>query len=93
MTVTNRWPDKDKDDVLDFSIDWTSALDSGDAISSVTWIVPAGLTKDSQSVSGAVATIWLSGGTVDADYTVTCRVVTTGGRTMDRSARLYVTER
>lgn len=93
MTNTLKWPDKDPDDVLDYQVDWSGRLPTGDTISTSTWIVPAGLTKDSDSTSTKTTTIWLSGGTAGSTYSVTNRVVTTGGRTMDASVTLRLREK
>ncbi len=93
-----RWPDKDPADVLDYGLDWAEALNQtspADTISSTTWTVPAGLTAGAQFVVGSVATTWLSGGAAGAegaDYTITCRIVTAGGRTLERSVKLMVKE-
>ena len=93
-----RWPDKDPADVLDYGLDWSDQLalvSPADTISSATWTVPAGLTAGAQFVVGGVATTWLSGGTAGeagADYTLTCRIVTSGGRTLERSVKLLVKE-
>lgn len=90
-----RWPDKDPADVLDYALDWSDQLalsDPDDTISSATWTVPAGLTAGAQFVASGIAAIWLSGGTAGTDYTVTCRIVTTGGRTLERSVKLLVKE-
>ena len=93
-----RWPDKDPADVLDYGLDWSDQLalvTPADTISSATWTVPAGLTAGAQFVMGGVATTWLSGGTAGAagtDYTITCHIVTTGGRTLERSVKLLVKE-
>jgi hypothetical protein len=86
------WPNKDPDDILDYSIDWTRLLDPGDTIASVTWIVPSGLTGGAELITGAITTVWLSGGTTGRTYDVTARVTTSGGRQIDRSGRLFVTE-
>lgn len=83
---------KDPDEVKDYSIDWSARL-AGDTINSVTWTVPTGLTKDSQSLSGAIATAWFSGGTAGTTYQIGCRVVTAGGRTYDVTVRLRVRSR
>lgn len=89
-----RWPNKDPDDVIDYAIDWTAHLDSGDTIQSATWsVAPAGLTLGTATVVGAKASVWLQGGTAGQDYVVTCRVVTAGARQMDRSAKVLVTSR
>lgn len=80
------WPDKDPNEVLDYQLDWTARL-SGDTITTSTWVVPADITKDSDSTTTTVTTIWLSGG--DASnangHLLTNRVVTAGGRTMEQS--------
>jgi hypothetical protein len=94
-----RWPDKDPADVLDYALDWSDQLSltsPADTISSATWAVPAGLIAGEQFVIDGVATIWLSDGTAGTngtDYTLTCRIATTGGRTIERSVRLFVRER
>lgn len=84
---------KDPDAVLDYEIDWTEWLD-GDAIQTATWHDPTdGLTVVRSSTTNTVSTVWLSGGTVGATAKVTCRVVTNGGRTEDRTLSLWVTQR
>ena len=93
-----RWPDKDPADVLDYGVDWSDQLalpDPDDTISSATWTVPSGLIAGAQFVEGGIAVIWLSGGTAGAsgtDYTLICRIVTAGGRTLERSVKLLVKE-
>jgi len=86
------WPDKDPNEVLDYELDWSARLSDGDTISASTWIVPDGLTEDSNSNTTTTTTIWLSGGTL-GEYTLTNRVTTAGGRTMDQSVRLTVVEK
>jgi len=83
---------KDPDAILDYSLDWTRWLD-GDTISTATWTVPSGLTLDSDDLDGAVATAWVSGGTVGESYDVACEVTTAAGRTVARVLRLEVVER
>jgi hypothetical protein len=80
---------KDPDANLDYFIDWTPWL-GADTIVSATWIVPTGITKTAQTNTTTGATVWLSGGTMNYSYTVTCRVVTAGGRTDDRSFTVQV---
>jgi hypothetical protein len=87
-----RWPAKDPDELLDYSIDWTARL-AGDTLSSVEWILPNELIEDHKSQSGAVATIWLGGGTLGIVHTVTCRVTTAAGRIMDQSALIKIMPR
>lgn len=86
---------KDSNAKLDFAIDWTPWLQSGDTITTATWTVPAGITQatPAPSVTGGKATIWLEGGTVGASYAVTCRVTTTQGRIDDRTITILIRER
>lgn len=91
-----QWPPKDPDDVLDFSIDWSEVLESDglvgtpDTIATVTWTLPAGITKGSQAEALGIATVWISGGTIGSKYDVHCRMVSAGGRTYDRTVTLPV---
>lgn len=84
-----RLPNKDPDEVLDYAIDWTPRL-GADVIVSSTWVVPVGLTKESDTHSTTDTTIWLSGGTSGDVYQMTNRVVTSGGRTMEEDRELLV---
>ena len=94
--ATLKWPDKDPNDVLDYVIDWTARLDPDtDTIQSSLWIVPDGITKNSdQIMSGSKKTkIWLSGGSVSITYSFVNRVTTVGGRTMDQTVKIKVKEK
>ena len=85
------WPPKDPDEVLDYSIDWSEVLaEDEDTIDDVVWSFPAGITKDSQSEDGGLATVWISGGTAGIKYEIGCRMVTAGLRTYDRTVSLSV---
>lgn len=83
------WPFKDPDEVLDYEIDWTARL-VGDTISSSTWIIPDGITKNSDTFTSTSALVWLSGGVEGASLLLVNRVVTAGGRTMDQSVALKI---
>lgn len=88
---------KDPDAKLPFAVDWSAWLTTeGDTATSATWTVPAGLVQESSPAPTLVngkATVWLSGGTDGQNYTVTCHLTTTGGRTDDRSFRVSVRTR
>lgn len=93
------WPNKDPNDVLDYGIDWLGTADDqgflyglSDTISTSTWIVPTGITKDSDSNTTTATTIWLSGGMAGTSYTLINRIVTVGGRTKDQSIKIKVKE-
>ena len=84
---------KDPDAVLDYTVDWTEYLTAiSDTISSVTWILSSGITKVSQSNTTTTATAFVSGGVSDVE-TLTCRIVTAGGRTDDRTIQLKIVSR
>jgi hypothetical protein len=76
---------KDPDAVLDYAFDWSSWLATGETISSHTITVETGITKDSDSESSGVVTVWLSGGTAENEYDVACKIVTSAGRTDERT--------
>jgi len=95
---------KDPDAVLDYAWDWAGLtngttgarsdwLASGETIVSYTVTVPAGITKDSESSTTSTVTVWLSGGTVGTYYTIACEIVTSEGRTDERSIILLVANR
>lgn len=91
---------KDPNAVLDYSWDWFNAASgeangwlNGDTYSSHTITADAGITVNSSSQSGGIITAWLAGGTVGVKYKVTCRIVTTGGRTDDRTIYIKIKER
>jgi hypothetical protein len=81
---------KDPDAVLDYAFDWSSWLATGETISSHTITVETGLTKDSDSESSGVVTVWLSGGTADEEYDVACKIVTNASRTDERTMTIRV---
>ncbi len=84
---------KDPSAVLDYGFDWSDWLNTGETISSVVWTVPTGLTKDSQSNTSTIATVWLSSGTAGQSYQVACKIVTSVSRTDERSMMIIVENR
>lgn len=83
---------KDPDSVVDYQFDWSTWL-GADTIATSTWIVPAGITLDSDTNTTTTTTAWLSGGTLNATYIVTNRITTVGGRTEDRSMIITIREK
>lgn len=101
------WPNKDPDELLDYSVDWSRFLGS-DTISAVTWYVydeddvktqmsdaavVNGLQFIQGTVSGQVATARFGLGTNNVRYTVVCRVDTGDGLRYERSIFLRVKEK
>lgn len=102
-----KWPDKDKDEILDYSVDWSRFLDT-DTVSAVTWFIDDvdgvkteaeelsvvnGLQFIQGTISGAVSTARFSLGTNNVRYTVTCRITTSSGLRYERSIFLRVKEK
>lgn len=79
--------------VLDYSVDWSAWLVSGETIANSSWTVSSGLTLGTDSNTTTVATAWISGGTAGRNYTATNHIVTSAGREDDRSIALYCRER
>lgn len=92
-----KWPDKDPNEVLDYVMDWSARLADDDEITASSWtiapVTASPLTADSNSFTASSATIWLSGGLLGTKYTLTNRVVTDDGRTMDQSVTLKIKAR
>ena len=101
-----KWPPKDKDEQLDYSVDWSRFL--GDAtISGIVWYVDDssgtktvltegstvnGIQNVAQTISGDVATINLGLGTANYDYKFTCRMTDNSGSIAERVIRLKIKE-
>jgi hypothetical protein len=80
---------KDPSSVEDFGLEW--GLAEGDTLTSSTWTVPAGITRNSDSFQASgQTTIWLSGGTDGAVYRLVNRITTSQGRTDERTLRVLV---
>jgi hypothetical protein len=102
-----KWPDKDKDEIVDFSIDWSRFL-GADTISGVTWFINDGdgvkeELSDNETVFGlrfiqdsnttTVSTARFADGTNNVRYTVTCRIITAQGLQYERAVFLRVREK
>lgn len=83
---------KDPDSTEDFAFNWVADLD-GDTIVSSNFVLPDGLAEMSASNTDTTATIFVSGGSACMSYRITNRIVTAGGRTLDKTIRIYVQER
>jgi hypothetical protein len=101
-----RWPNKDPDETLDYSVDWSRWL-NGATISSVVWYVDNssgtktaltagntvnGLQNIAQTVSDGVATINLGSGTNNIEYKIYCNMSDSSGSTAERVIRLRIKE-
>ena len=100
-----KWPNKDPNEILDYSIDWSRFL-SGATLSSVTWfvddadgvktqLIPSGqLVKGIQLISATntdkVATARIGSGDNNIQYQFYCRITDTNGLVVERKIRLRV---
>lgn len=80
--------ERDPNSVLDYLWDWSEWLADAETISSHSIVPEAGITIDSSTNTTTSVTAWVSGGTVDIIYEVTCRITTNQGRTQDSTIRL-----
>jgi hypothetical protein len=86
----------DPNEVKDYTLNWSGSapgprLATGETITTSTWTVPSGITKDSDTDTDTTTTIWLSGGTAGVSYRLTNHVVTSQGRQYDWSITVLVT--
>lgn len=106
--MSYKWPNKDPDETLDYSVDWSRFLGDGVNISTVIWFVDdadgvktqidAGNTVDgiqniAQTNTNTVATINLGSGTNNKEYKFTCQVNDSSGSTAERTIKLRIKER
>lgn len=102
-----KWPPKDKDETLDYSLDWSRALEGSETIQSVTWYIVnsnnakvsfgLGVTVDglknlTQTNTSSVATIYLQDGTDNKEYQLYCSITTSVGRVKERSVKIRIRE-
>jgi len=91
--------EKDPYSVLDYSLDWTNWMPSGDTISSITITAEtisgdaAPLTIDSSTNTNYIATANISDGTAGNIYNVEYKIDTTNGLKDSRNFRIKVVER
>ena len=105
--MSYKWPDKDKDEIVDYSVDWSRLL-GNESVASTLWFIKAadgtktavndadvvnGLQFVAGTVSGQVSTARFSLGTNNIRYTVTCQVTTGSGLQYERSIFLRVKEK
>ena len=103
-----RWPNKDPDETLDYSIDWSRFLGDSITITSVQWYVnnsagvktllaPGetvnGVQNVSQTSTDTVSTINIGSGTNNTEYKFYCRITDSSGSQAERVVKLRIKER
>jgi hypothetical protein len=88
------WPIKDPNEVLDYEVDWSLRLETGETITSSDFtVVDGSVTLGAKSIDGESTITWLSGGTAGELCVILNRIVTSIGRTYDQSVKLRVRSR
>lgn len=87
------WPDKDPNDKLDYTIDWSAALTEGDTIVASEWEIPNELTSSNISFDTTKTIVWLAGGGNGGKHSIINKVTTSAGRVIERSVLLKVKSR
>ena len=82
---------QDPQDRLDYEIDWSEWLPTGDTIITSTWAVDdAALTLDDDSATTTAATVFASGGVIGSAYLVTNHIETGQGREKDQTIKIKI---
>ena len=105
--MSYKWPNKDPDETLDYSVDWSRWLGTGVTIASVAWFVDNasgvktsftagstvnGLQNVSVTNTNTVATINLAMGTLNKEYKIYCRITDSSGSVVERVIKLNIKE-
>lgn len=101
-----KWANKDPDEILDYSVDWSRFLETA-TISSVLWSVDNesgvkttiasgqsvnGIQNVSQTNTSTVATINLGLGTLNEEYKFYCRITDSTGSIAERVIKIRIKE-
>jgi hypothetical protein len=105
--MSYKWNDKDKDEIVERSVDWSRLL-RDDTLSAATWYiydgegvkteataasVVNGLQFVTGTISGQVATARFSLGTNNVRYTISCKITSGSGLVYERSIFLRIKEK
>ena len=85
---------KDPDAYLDYAMDWSTWLNTGENVS--TYVVSVNdtvLTIATFTKSSNIVTAWLSGGASGQTYTVSIKITTDAARIEERSFRIKIKQR
>ena len=105
--MSYKWPDKDPDETVDYSVDWSRFIPN-DTLSASNWFVQDaagakeavsnaevvdGLQFVQSTISGKTATACFALGTNNKQYKVTCQITTGDGLVFERSIFLKIKEK
>lgn len=71
--------EQDPDEKLNYGIDYSDRLPAGDNIATSVWTVPAALTASNQTISGQIASLWLTAGVAGSDYRISNKSTSVAG--------------
>ena len=63
-------------DIVDYTIDWSADLATGESISTSTWTADTGITLDDDSDTATTTTVFVTGGTAGVKYKLVNTIVT-----------------
>ena len=78
LLASLRWPNKDPDEVLDYTVDWSRVLGS-DTISTVSWFIDVDGVKEVFTGTNS--------------YKLYCQIASAGAKTFERSILLRVRDK
>lgn len=85
------WPSLDPEELLDRQVSWVKNLDDGETLVNSTFTVADGDVEIStQSFSDTIATVWLTGGTLDTTCEVLNHIVTSAGREREQTMKIKI---
>ena len=84
---------KDPQEAIDYAIDWQEWLADGDTITSSTWTVIGGLTKDAEGTEDTRTMVKVSGGAVGTFGQAKNTIQTSNGDIYERTIEIYVHQR
>ena len=106
--MSYKWPNKDSNETLDYSLNWSRYLRSGETIVSSSWYIDGadgvkvsfdapntvnGLQNSYSANSSTVTSITLSAGTANKNYKLYCTVTLNTGFVAERSITISIKER
>lgn len=90
--MTVKWT-QDPNAILDYTLDWSKLLVTGDVLVHASFIPDPGLSVLSENFTDTLATVWLLNGLVGQLYNVICHITTAGGRQDDRTFQIVIKEK
>lgn len=106
--MSYKWPNKDSNETLDYSLDWSRWLRAGETITSSSWYIDDvdgvktlfiapnvvnGLQHFGATNSSTITTLTLAQGAANKQYKLYCSVTVNTGLVAERSITINIKER